>query len=171
MSKLRIRVASSDWWASRNVVSVTNSRSCSRTQRLNFSAPIALNLSRLPSGTWRAGGVSPLDGATSGGLRPPLAKSRRGTSGCPLTITSPRYASSLVARSWRWGRWNSSGVSSMKHVVTPPARNAGCVMRLSRNGMFVLTPRTRNSSRLRFIRRAASRKRRPWAVTFTSIES
>ena len=28
---VRIRVASSDWWASRNVVSVTSSRFCSRT--------------------------------------------------------------------------------------------------------------------------------------------
>ena len=43
--------------------------------------------------------------------------------------------------------------------------------RLSRNGMFVFTPRTRNSCRQRSMRRAASTKRSPLAVTFTSSES
>ena len=37
-----MRVASSDWWASRNVVSVTNSRGCSSTQAANFSGPSSL---------------------------------------------------------------------------------------------------------------------------------
>ena len=39
MSYVRIRVASSDWCASRKVVSVTSRRGCSRTQWANFSGP------------------------------------------------------------------------------------------------------------------------------------
>ena len=88
-----------------------------------------------------------------------------------MTITSARYDRSLVARSRRAGRLNSSRVSSRNRVVTSPARNFGCWMRLSRNGMFVFTPRMRNSWRHRSIRVAASANRSPLAVTFTSSES
>ena len=41
MSYVRMRVASSDWWASRKVVSVIRSLFCFATQsRQNFSGPI-----------------------------------------------------------------------------------------------------------------------------------
>ena len=36
---MRTRVASSDWWASRNVVSVTATSFCSRSRRANSSGP------------------------------------------------------------------------------------------------------------------------------------
>ncbi len=38
-SRVRTRVASSDWWASRNVVSVTATSFCSRSRRANSSGP------------------------------------------------------------------------------------------------------------------------------------
>ena len=36
---MRTRVASSDWWASRNVVSVTATLVCARSRRANSSGP------------------------------------------------------------------------------------------------------------------------------------
>ena len=38
-SRVRTRVASSDWWASRNVVSVTATRVWARSRRANSSGP------------------------------------------------------------------------------------------------------------------------------------
>ena len=46
--------------------------------------------------------------------------------GWPLTITSARYWSSLVARSRRAASWKSSGVSSMNRVQVSPGSNVGC---------------------------------------------
>jgi len=59
----------------------------------------------------------------------------------------------------------------MNFVVVSPARNFGFVTRFKRNGMFVFTPRTRNSCKARSMRLAASMNRRPLAETFTSSES
>ena len=70
----------------------------------------------------------------------------------PLTITSPMYCSSLVARSRRGVNSNSSGVSSMNRVVQLPARKVGSWTRRIRNGMFVFTPRMRNSCKHRSVR-------------------
>ena len=50
MSDVRIRVASSDWWASRIVVSVTSSRLLLAHPLANFSGPSSLNMSRVPGG-------------------------------------------------------------------------------------------------------------------------
>ena len=47
---MRKRVASSDWCASRNVVSVSNSCFLLQDPLANFSGPSCLNFSRLPSG-------------------------------------------------------------------------------------------------------------------------
>ena len=49
-SRVRTRVASSDWWASRNVVSVTATRSCARSRRANSSGPTSSSSWRVPSG-------------------------------------------------------------------------------------------------------------------------
>src|ERR1041385_1053112 len=40
----------SDWWASRNVVSVINSRFCLRTQAANFFGPSLRRICLVPSG-------------------------------------------------------------------------------------------------------------------------
>ena len=50
-----------------------------------------------------------------------------------------------MARSRFCRNRNSAGVSSMKVVVASPDLNVGCSIRFSRNEMFVLTPRMRNS--------------------------
>src|SRR5437588_157981 len=57
MSWVRMRVASSDWWASRKVVSVTSRRSSSSTQRTKRSGPNSWNRSRLPAGVLEAAAV------------------------------------------------------------------------------------------------------------------
>src|SRR5437899_2559615 len=58
----------------------------------------------------------------------------------------------------------------MKRVVARPDWNVGCVTTLSRNGMFVLTPRTRNSCKLRTMCRTASSQRRPKAVPLVGMD-
>ena len=91
--------------------------------------------------------------------------------GLPLTMTLPRKLSSLVARSRRGLKANSSGVVSISVVVAWPARNCGWAMTFSRNGMFVFTPRMRNSLSTRSVRLAASGNVRAQVITFTSSES
>jgi hypothetical protein len=59
----------------------------------------------------------------------------------------------------------------MNVVVHFPARNVGWRMTFSTNGMFVFTPRTRNSLRARSRRLQDSMKFRLQAETFTSSES
>ena len=59
----------------------------------------------------------------------------------------------------------------MKLVVQSPWTNVECITSLVKNGMFVFTPRMRNSCRERSTRRAASGNCRAHAVTFTSNES
>ena len=70
----------------------------------------------------------------------------RATPGKPFTVISAAYVKSRIARFWRTGNRNSSGFSSMNRVVQLPARKSALESKLSRNGMLVFTPRTRNSS-------------------------
>ena len=59
----------------------------------------------------------------------------------------------------------------MKVVVTRPARKSGSSSTAARNGMFVATPRMRNSATARRARRTALAKVWPLQVSLTSIES
>ncbi len=79
---MRTRVASSDWCASRNVVSVTATGFCSRSARANASGPSASNDCRVPSG---AGTVT----STSGSLVTGSTDTGAGPCGL-LTVTSAR---------------------------------------------------------------------------------
>ena len=81
------------------------------------------------------------------------------------------YESMRVARSRGARMRNSSGVSSMNVVVALPERNVWWSIRLSRNAMFVFTPRMRNSRRARSARCADSSSVLPHVVTLTSSES
>ena len=72
--------------------------------------------------------------------------------GLPFTITSARKLSTFVARSRRGWNWNSSGVVSMSVVVASPLRNVSLKMTFSKKGIFVFTPRMRNSRSARSIR-------------------
>ena len=91
--------------------------------------------------------------------------------GLPLRVMSERYDSVRVARSRRRLKWNSSGLVSISRVWAWPLRKVSSAMTFSRNGMFVFTPRMRNSRSARSIRWHAIGKSRPIAVSFTSIES
>ena len=73
----------------------------------------------------------------------------------PLTMTLPRKVSSFVARSRLGLKEKSDGVVSMSVVVAWPLRKASTPMTFSRNGMFVFTPRMRNSERARCMRSIA----------------
>ena len=139
MSRVRTRVANSDWCASRNVVSVTARVFCSRSTCAQRSGPSLVSNCFDPAGTGRF--RMSADGSFTRGWIIVAFSSPFGL----LTLTSARYCSSLVPRSagMRWT--SSSGRSSMKDVVTWPARKSGSVMTASRNGMFVDTPRIRNS--------------------------
>ena len=50
---MRTRVASSDWWASRKVVSVTATASCWRSEAANFSGPTRMQQVAGPRLRWR----------------------------------------------------------------------------------------------------------------------
>ena len=119
ISLVRMRVAKSDWCASRMVVSVSSTRFSERIQAANFSAPISLNLSRVPGG---GGCVVSMRGKGAASGFASLAR-RRFNSGLPLTAISPMKRSSFVARSRRFMKRKSSGVSSMKRVMHSPDTN------------------------------------------------
>ena len=115
MSYVRTRVASSDWCASRIVVSVNSSRFCSRTHSANFSGPSSFSLSRVPGGGRRAvrrtrgrGGSRQLV------LRVDLALHLRAA--VDDHVAEVASAASSPGRC-RGGKRNSSGVSSMNVVV------------------------------------------------------
>jgi len=91
--------------------------------------------------------------------------------GLPFTITSPRKASSLVARSRRGANSSSSGEVSISVVVAKPERKIGCASTFSKKGMLVLRPRIRNSRSARSRREIAVSKVGADAVTLTSSES
>ena len=131
MSWVRTRVASSDWCASRNVVSVSRSRFCSRTQRAELLG--AQLLQPLPRAVRPR---RPRHGGPAVRTRR-AARARRGTaraaslgstSGKPLTVTSP-----MNVRAWWRGpgarrTGTASGVSSMnRRRAASPARKSGCV--------------------------------------------
>jgi hypothetical protein len=160
-----MRVANSDWCASRRVVSVSSKRVCWRVHSANFSGPSSSSSCLVPLG----GGVESCGGTGMGfkcaGFGLPA------TSLLPFTAISPRYVSSFVARSRRCVNWNNSGVSSRKLVVASPRWNVSLFTTFSRNGTFVFTPRMRNSRRARSMRWHACSKYRPHAVTLTSSES
>ncbi len=82
MSKLRMRVASSDWWASRMVVSVTSTRRCSRIHAAKPCGPSLSNSCLAPSAGAAAKRGASGRRALAGGRGRPLA------SGWPLTLTS-----------------------------------------------------------------------------------
>ena len=112
MSKLRTRVAMSDWWASRKVVSVMSRRFCFSVHSANFFGPSSSSRSRVPLGSGVARSV-----LGSGAGSKDLAGLYPLECGLPLTMTLPRKLSSLVARSLRLRKAKSSGVVSMSVVV------------------------------------------------------
>ncbi|CAM5443114.1 hypothetical protein SGRIM128S_09674 [Streptomyces griseomycini] len=70
-SLVRTRVASSDWWASRKVVSVTPRVGEARSQRAKPSGPSSASRCREPAGGSPAGsGGSLVSGSTSSGRSP-----------------------------------------------------------------------------------------------------
>ena len=111
MSVERIRVASSDWCASRMVVSVISSLRCASIQSATARGPSASSICFSPAGGGVDGTVGARGGSASAGGR-----GRPATSGLPLTVMSPMKVSSFVARSRRRRKSNSSGVSSMNRV-------------------------------------------------------
>ena len=116
-SRVRTRVASSDWCASRNVVSVTARADCSRSARANPAGPSARSRSRLPAGgaAVRSIAGSLLPGETETGFSPYGR----------LTVTSPSQFSSFVARSRDGWLVSRCGRSSMNDVLRSPARKRG----------------------------------------------
>ena len=134
MSRVRTRVARSDWWASRNVVSVKSNGSCSRTHRENASAPISRNFCREPGG----GAPGSARGARGSGAT--ASPGGRATPGKPLTVISAAYVNSRIARFWRTGNRNSSGFSSMNRVVQLPARKSGLASRVEQERNVGLHP-------------------------------
>ena len=69
-----------------------------------------------------------------------------------LTVTSASQFRSFVARSRDGWLVSSSGRSSMNDVLRSPAMKDGSSSTAWRNGMFVDTPRMRNSARARLAR-------------------
>jgi len=106
-----MRVASSDWWASRMVVSVISTFFCASIQSASAFGPCSSRSVRVP-GLSASGPMAGTCGAWVSG-----ATGRPATSGLPLTVTSAMNLRSRVARSRRLPNWNSSGVSSMNRVV------------------------------------------------------
>ncbi len=76
-----MRVASSDWWPSRMVVSVTSTRLCSRIHLASALGPRDLSKSRVPG--WMA-----LLNVGTTGLVIARGLARLRVSGWPLTVTS-----------------------------------------------------------------------------------
>ena len=163
MSRVRTRVASSDWWASRKVVSVTATLFCSRSARAKPSGPSESSCCRVPSGAGTSSAMwgSLLTGSTLTGALP-----------CGwLTVTSARKLSSLVPRSAEDRAVSRCGWSSMNAVERRPALKSASSSTACRNGMFVATPRIRNSATARRARSTASANVRPRQVSLVSIES
>ena len=118
-SCVRKRVASSDWWASRKVVSVSSRRCCvAHPARRTRRAPAPAAGRGVPGGLARAAGSPP---GSCGSRHVGRAPAGPPTSGLPFTRTSPMNASRRVARSRRGRKRKSSGVSSTKRVVYSPA--------------------------------------------------
>ena len=126
---MRTRVASSDWCASRNVVSVTARAVCARRARAKPAGPSSRSRCRDPAG---AGAFRSIFGSLSSGS----AVSGRGPLG-RLTVTSASQFSIFVPRSFDARPRKSSGRSSMNEVLTLPAMKSGSSSTACRNGMLV----------------------------------
>ena len=111
MSFDRIRVASSDWCASRMVVSVISSRFSPSIQSATALGPSRSSICFSPSGA-----VWLTSGGGAGGCTSAASLVRPATSGFPLTLMSPMNVNSFVARSRLRLKSNSSGVWSMNFV-------------------------------------------------------
>ena len=164
---VRSRVASSDWWASRKVVSVISSGFCSSTHCANFSGPSSCSICRVP------------------GRRGRLTSQRRGTGAGPCVL-SAGFLHQRVAVDHHFAQ-----------ILQQLRRPIAAGDELKQLGRFVDESRRalpgqklrmrhqvdeeRECSSLRHaretpassrsIRREASWKRRPRAETFTSSES
>ena len=147
-SLVRTRVASSDWWASRKVVSVTASGVCSRSAAANPTGPSS-------SSRWRDPAGAGADRSISGSLSAGLTDVGAGPFGW-LTVTSASQLRILVPRSFETRPRTSWGRSSMNEVLRSPATNAGSSSTACRKEMFVETPRMRNSASARFARATAA---------------
>ncbi len=162
-SFVRTLVASSDWCASRKVVSVIARAVCARRPRANSSGPTSSSRCREPGAgsVLRSIGGSLVAGSMTPGCAP-----------CGLfTVTSTSQLRIFVPRSFEARPRSSSGRSSMKDVLTSPRMKASSSSSAWRKGMFVETPRMRNSARARRARATAAGKSRPRQVSFASIES
>ena len=107
MSWVRIRVASSDWWASRKVVSVSSRRFCSRIHARSPSGPSS---SQRVAGARAAAALGHPRGAT-GSRQARLGLRRLRRLGLPLTMTSPMKRSS-----WWRGR-GAAEVEQLRRLV------------------------------------------------------
>ena len=159
MSRVRIRVDSRLWWASRMVVSVSSSFFCPSTQFFTASGPSASKSCLRPGPS----------GSLASGKRG-MSYWWRSASGLATWI-SEIYRRTRVARSRESMISNSSGVSSINLVWHWPLTNTGCARILVTKGILVLTPRTRTSLMARADLRQAAAKVRSQLVTFTSSES
>ena len=157
-----MRVANSDWWASRSVVSVSAIACCARSAAANVDGPTSSSLWRDPAGG------APFGGAGSFARGSPRARSWRGSW---LTVTSARRLSSRLARSPPGPAAERSGRSSTNVVWVCPARTSGSLSSASRKPWLVLTPRTRSSATARRARDTALCRSRPRAEIFTSSGS
>ncbi len=83
MSNERMRVASSDWCASRIVVSVNSTWLCAFIQRASPFGPSRSRICLDPSTT-----ISGSYSGTTGAMASAGGRGRSRTSGCPLTVTS-----------------------------------------------------------------------------------
>ena len=161
MSRVRRRVLSRDWCASRIVVSVMSSFFWPRTQSLTASGPSVSSRNLSPSC---------FEISRCGFGKRGVSYWWRSASGL-LTWMLAMYLSTRVARSRDSVNSNSSGVSSMNFVWHLPAMNVGCVRMFVTNGMFVFTPRTCSSLMARVALRQTAGKVQSQLVTLTSRES
>ncbi|MPM69771.1 hypothetical protein SDC9_116719 [bioreactor metagenome] len=157
ISRVRTRVASSDWCASRNVVSVISSFFCSSIHLTSPSGPRSSSICFTPGFTGEA------NLGTVG-----ASKSFLFLASGSLTMMLPIYLSTFVALSCELCIWNSSGDSSIKRVWHRPAWKVGWAIMLLRNAVFVFTPRIRISLMARCILRTAPSKVRSSVVILTS---
>ena len=86
-SRVRMRVASSDWCASRHVVSVRSSPSCARTALAKPSGPSRSSTCFQPAGGAPAGAAGATGSMTDGGLATMSAPS---SGGWPFTLRLAR---------------------------------------------------------------------------------
>ena len=163
-SLVRTRVASSDWWASRNVVSVTLRSAPPAEPAAKPSGPSSRSRCRVPVGA-----------GCPRSTRGQLAR-RVDQPGRPLAVRGVDGDVGQIGQQPGAAVGGSAGgqqlrVVSMKLVVTPPAAKSGSSSTACRNGMFVATPRIRNSASARRALATACDQSRPRQVSLTSSES